>query len=195
MAEFWKENLPFLLMVAGAIFFILVVYGIYNLRYRRKFPNPKESPSPKVKPLRPKQEEPSVQVSPENQNKETTFPESTIELEEETLPLSQPEPVEEETNPMEEEYHELSQETHSDEEGVEEFSGEPDPIKKDLGRYHIIYRKDDGMWIIKREGSHRVLRVLHTQKEAIAYATIKAITQDTTYVIHKKDGKIRRQNY
>jgi hypothetical protein len=37
--------------------------------------------------------------------------------------------------------------------------------------------------------------VLETQAEAIAWATIKALNQDTTIVIHKRDGKIRKQNY
>ncbi len=72
---------------------------------------------------------------------------------------------------------------------------ESENTKDELGRYHILYRRDDKKWYIKREGSDKIIRVLETQKEAIAYATIKAINQDTTIVIHKKDGKIRKQNY
>ncbi|MBU0997630.1 MAG: DUF2188 domain-containing protein [Firmicutes bacterium] len=85
--------------------------------------------------------------------------------------------------------------SYEDEEGVEDFSGEITTEKKELGKYHIIFRKTDKMWIIKREGSHKVIKTLHTQNEAIAYATIKSIKQKTTYVIHKRDGKIRKQNY
>lgn len=70
-----------------------------------------------------------------------------------------------------------------------------DTQKDELGRYHVLYRREDNKWYIKREGSDKVIRVLETQKEAIAYATIKSINQDTTMVIHKKDGKIRKQNY
>jgi len=66
---------------------------------------------------------------------------------------------------------------------------------KELGKYHVLYRKDDNKWYIKREGSDKILRVLETQAEAIAWATIKALNQDTAIVIHKRDGKIRKQNY
>ncbi|MFA6647946.1 MAG: DUF2188 domain-containing protein [Candidatus Izemoplasmatales bacterium] len=70
-----------------------------------------------------------------------------------------------------------------------------DQDKRELGKYHVLYRKDDNKWYVKREGSDKVLRVLETQKEAIAWATIKALNQDTSIVIHKRDGKIRKQNY
>lgn len=61
-----------------------------------------------------------------------------------------------------------------------------------LGKYHVLYRKDDKKWYVKREGSDKVLRVLPTQKEAIAWATIKAIHQDTALIIHKKNNQIRK---
>lgn len=64
--------------------------------------------------------------------------------------------------------------------------------KKELGRYHVLYRKEDNQWYVKREGTDRILRVLPTQREAIAFATIKAITQNTSFVIHRQDGKIRK---
>ena len=67
--------------------------------------------------------------------------------------------------------------------------------KTELGRYHVLYRRDDNMWYVKREGSDKIVKVLHTQKEAIAFATIKSITQKTSMVIHKRDGKIRKRNY
>lgn len=65
----------------------------------------------------------------------------------------------------------------------------------ELGKYHILYRDKDEKWYVKREGSDKVIRVLHTKKEAVAYATIKAINQDTDIVIHKKDGKIEKHGY
>ncbi|MFA7076495.1 MAG: DUF2188 domain-containing protein [Candidatus Izemoplasmatales bacterium] len=83
------------------------------------------------------------------------------------------------------------------EDSIDETSSEEDLVKetKELGKYHVLYRKDDGKWYVKREGSEKVLRVLETQAEAIAWATIKALNQDTAIVIHKRDGKIRKQNY
>lgn len=62
-------------------------------------------------------------------------------------------------------------------------------------KYHVIFREKDGMWYVKRENSKRTLRVLHTKKEAIAYATIKAINQDSNIVIHGEDGKIEKHGY
>ncbi len=64
--------------------------------------------------------------------------------------------------------------------------------ENELGRYHVLYRKKDKKWYVKREGSDKVLRVLPTQKEAIAWATIKAIHQDTALIIHKRNGQIRK---
>ncbi len=88
-----------------------------------------------------------------------------------------------------------SKEPKEDESVNEDIEEKTKTPKVELGRYHVLYRKEDDKWYIKREGSDRIIRVLETQKEAIAYATIKAINQDTTIVIHKKDGKIRKQNY
>lgn len=70
----------------------------------------------------------------------------------------------------------------------------PKPKKKkvDLGRYHVLYKKEDNTWYVKREGSDRVVKSLETQREALAFATIKAINQKTTVVVHKRDGKIKK---
>jgi len=68
---------------------------------------------------------------------------------------------------------------------------EPPKPKKPLGKYHVMFRPD-GKWIVKREGSTQILRVLETQREAISWATIKALTLDVGIVIHQKDGKIRK---
>jgi len=73
-------------------------------------------------------------------------------------------------------------------------AAKPKDQKKELGRYHVLFRKEDRKWFVKREGSDKILRILETQREAIAFATIKAITQNTSFVIHKQDGKIRKQS-
>ncbi|XMB72407.1 DUF2188 domain-containing protein [Mycoplasmatota bacterium WC30] len=71
----------------------------------------------------------------------------------------------------------------------------PPKKKKNLGRYHVLYRKEDNKWYVKREGTEKIVKVLETQREAIAFATIKSINQNTTMVIHKRDGKIRKTSY
>jgi len=65
--------------------------------------------------------------------------------------------------------------------------------KKMLGKYHVMYRAD-GKWYVKREGSDIVMRVLETQREAVSWATIKALTQNVGIVVHKRDGKISKNN-
>ena len=84
-------------------------------------------------------------------------------------------------------------EMEEDELGIDKEAYESD--EEDLGKYHILYREKDDMWYVKRANSDRTIRVLHTKKEAIAYATIKAINQDSNIVIHGKDGKIEKHGY
>ena len=62
-------------------------------------------------------------------------------------------------------------------------------------RYHISKRKDDGKWQVKRAKGGRALKLFSTQAEAIAFAKERAERMDASVTIHKKDGKIRKQNY
>jgi competence protein ComGC len=97
-----------------------------------------------------------------------------------------------EVKPKKEEPEEEEEETVLDYDDDEEEELDEHGKKKVLGRYHVLYKKDTNKWYIKREGSEKVVKTLLTQKEAVAYATIKAINQKTTVVVHKKDGKIRK---
>ena len=49
------------------------------------------------------------------------------------------------------------------------------------------------MWYVKVEGSDAIIATLETQVEAISYATIKALKSDSVVIVHRKDGKIRKQ--
>ena len=62
-------------------------------------------------------------------------------------------------------------------------------------RYVITHRKDDGVWQVKLAKGAKVIKLFNTQKEAIDYAETLAENQDGSITIHKKDGKIRKQNY
>ncbi len=70
----------------------------------------------------------------------------------------------------------------------EEEMEDKDPSR----RYHVLFLKDEGTWYVKREGNDEIVKILLTQKEAIAYATIWALRNDTSVVVHRKDGVIRR---
>ena len=61
-------------------------------------------------------------------------------------------------------------------------------------KYHISLREDE-KWQVKCEGAEKALKLFDTQKEAIDYAKTVAGTQEGSIVIHKVDGKIRKQKY
>ncbi|MCV2232603.1 DUF2188 domain-containing protein [Acholeplasma manati] len=67
-------------------------------------------------------------------------------------------------------------------------------------KYHISMNKDDQSpyfkkWRVRKEGSTKTIKYFDTQKEAIAYATDLAEKANTSVVIHKVDGSIRKQDY
>lgn len=61
-------------------------------------------------------------------------------------------------------------------------------------KYHISLR-EDGKWQVKGEKAEKALKLFNTQKEAVAFAETIADNQEGGIVIHKKDGKIRKQDY
>ena len=60
--------------------------------------------------------------------------------------------------------------------------------------YHVSLNAN-GKWQVKAEKAEKALKLFDTQKAAIAYAETIAENQDGNFVIHKKDGKIRKQDY
>jgi len=60
--------------------------------------------------------------------------------------------------------------------------------------YHIALRKDN-RWQVKLGKGAKALKLFNTQAEAIAFAKEKAKNQDGHIMIHKVDGKIRKQRY
>ena len=69
----------------------------------------------------------------------------------------------------------------------------PKPKKKVPPKFHVLYRATDNSWYVKVEGNDSVIGTLETQREAISYATIKALKSDSVVIVHRKDGKIRKQ--
>lgn len=66
--------------------------------------------------------------------------------------------------------------------------------------YHItqVKEKDSefyNMWRVRRSGSSKVIKHFKTQKEAVEHAQKFAKDNETNVVIHKRDGKIRKQKY
>ena len=72
--------------------------------------------------------------------------------------------------------------------------------KEKVVRYHVSLNKDaksefKGQWRVRKEGSKKTIKYFKTQSEAIKYAESLADSNDTSIVIHKRDGSIRKQNY
>ena len=67
-------------------------------------------------------------------------------------------------------------------------------------KYHISMNKDETSsyfkkWRVRKEGSTKTIKYFDTQKEAIEYAQGLAEKANTSVVIHKVDGSIRKQDY
>ena len=205
MINFLQEYWLFLTVVLGTILIIVTVYTIFSWRNRKLFP--KTQPTEKKVPFPTKEAKILSIVNSEKDLDEDTLqtvsevvdPETPVKDEvvinvsptEKPIPILDEIPVVADENSFDD-----------DDDSVLDSDGEPiiedfddTSEKKEFGAFHVIFRKIDQKWIIKREGSKKIYRTLDTQKEAIAYAIIKSIVQDTTFVIHKKDGKIRKQKY
>ena len=75
---------------------------------------------------------------------------------------------------------------------TEETKERKAPTKK---VYHVSLRKEDGKWQVKYGGGKKAIKLFDTQAEAIKFAEQRADSQDGSISIHKKDGKIRKQDY
>lgn len=72
---------------------------------------------------------------------------------------------------------------------------------KEVGsKYHVSQNKDAKsdyykQWRVRKEGSSKTIKYFETQAEAIDYAEDLADKNDTSVIIHKLDGSIRKQDY
>ncbi|BCR36498.1 DUF2188 domain-containing protein [Mariniplasma anaerobium] len=76
---------------------------------------------------------------------------------------------------------------------------EPVDDKKNK-KYHVSQNKDARSdyykkWRVRKEGSSKTIKYFETQAEAIEYAQDLADKNDSSIVIHKLDGSIRKQEY
>ena len=82
---------------------------------------------------------------------------------------------------------------------VEEKKEEPEEekVRKAPSKkvYHVSLRKEDGKWQVKYGGGKKAIKLFDTQAEAIKFAEERADSQEGSISIHKKDGKIRKQDY
>ena len=67
-------------------------------------------------------------------------------------------------------------------------------------KYHVSLNRDEKSanfkeWRVRKSGSKKTIKHFKTQLEAIEYAEHLAEQAGTTIVIHRRDGKIRKQDY
>lgn len=67
-------------------------------------------------------------------------------------------------------------------------------------KYHVSQNKDqksefNNQWRVRKQGSQKTIKYFKTQAEAIKFAESLAENNDTSIVIHKRDGSIRKQDY
>ena len=72
--------------------------------------------------------------------------------------------------------------------------------EKAKNRYHVSQNKDESSehykaWRVRKEGSQKTIKYFSTQKEAIQYAKQLAKGNQSSIIIHKVDGKVRKKQY
>ncbi len=82
----------------------------------------------------------------------------------------------------------VKEEKVSQQEEVKEQAKQP---KK--GVYRVVFDKEDGMWKIKKDGAKRVIDSKKTKEEALKRVQELSQSQDTKFVVYKKDGKFQKK--
>ena len=61
-------------------------------------------------------------------------------------------------------------------------------------KYYLSNRKEDKMWIIKLQGSDKVIQTFKTKAEAEAILKVLAKNQNASVSIKTKDGKFQKKH-
>lgn len=87
--------------------------------------------------------------------------------------------------------------TIKEEKIVEENKEQEKKVKEKptkTANYHVT-KHQSGKWQVKKAGGTKAIKLFDTQAEAISFAKEKSEKQDSNVIIHKKNGKIRKQDY
>lgn len=128
-------------------------------------------------------------------NKEVKKPKEEKEVKAKTKKVSKEEKVVEEQKeekPKEEEKVEQEENIAAEETNEQEKKVKEKPAK--TANYHVT-KHQSGKWQVKKAGGTRAIKLFDTQAEAISFAKEKSEKQDNNVIIHKKNGKIRKQDY
>lgn len=59
--------------------------------------------------------------------------------------------------------------------------------------YRVIFDKEDKLWKIKKDGAKRVIDSKKTKEEALERVQELSKSQDSSFVVYKKDGKFQKK--
>ena len=65
--------------------------------------------------------------------------------------------------------------------------------KSKKGVYRVVFDKEDKLWKIKKDGAKRVIDSRKTKEEALMRVQELSESQDTKFVVYKKDGKFQKK--
>ncbi len=90
--------------------------------------------------------------------------------------------------------------SHSIDESKKTSNPKTQDTEHDGRKYHISLNHDENSeyhnyWRVRKSSSEKTIKYFKTQNEAIEYAKSLAHSQDSSIIIHKKDGSMRKQNY
>lgn len=129
-------------------------------------------------------------------NKETKKPKEEKVVKTKTKKASKDEKVAEEKTIKEEKI--VEEKVEQEENIVAEENKEQEKKVKEkptkTANYHVT-KHQSGKWQVKKAGGTKAIKLFDTQAEAISFAKEKSEKQDSNVIIHKKNGKIRKQDY
>ena len=76
---------------------------------------------------------------------------------------------------------------------AKEEKGEELEEKQKKAVYRVIFDKEDKLWKIKKDGAKRVIDSKKTKEEALERVQELSKSQDTNFVVYKKDGKFQKK--
>lgn len=77
---------------------------------------------------------------------------------------------------------------------VENKSQETKEEKTKKAVYRVIFSKEQNAWQIKKDGAKRVIDSKPTKEEALNRVKELSQSQDTKFIVHKKDGKFQKKS-
>ena len=78
-------------------------------------------------------------------------------------------------------------------EAEEETTTEEVDVKTRKAVYRVLFDKEDKLWKIKKDGAKRVIDSRKTKEEALARVQELSQSQDSNFVVYKKDGKFQKK--